>query len=103
MTDTPRRRPPVLAVTVLLLAAGSAGAVEPEGRRRGLVTTYREAARPARQVTRLEPTVALALGEKEAPHPRLPPDGAAVWKGYLNVVRGGKHTFSVRLRGGLTV
>jgi cytochrome c553 len=73
-----------------------------EDLRRGLVTTYRDDARPApAEVTRLEPAIALALGPGEAPHPRLAPGGTAVWRGYLSVLRGGPYRFQVRLRGRL--
>jgi mono/diheme cytochrome c family protein len=69
--------------------------------RRGLVATYRDDARPtAREVVRIEPTVALALKAGEAPHSRLSgTDGTARWQGLLTVARGGKYRFDVRLRG----
>jgi cbb3-type cytochrome oxidase cytochrome c subunit len=73
-----------------------------EDLRRGLVATYRDAAKT--EVQRLEPTVALALKPGEAPHPRL--DGKSekvTWRGYLNVVRGGTYRFRARLRGDLRV
>jgi mono/diheme cytochrome c family protein len=68
---------------------------------RGLVTTYRDAARPTpAEVVCLEPTVALALKADEAPHPRLRTDGgSAAWRGYLDVRQAGAYRFSVRLRG----
>jgi mono/diheme cytochrome c family protein len=69
--------------------------------RRGLVTTYRDNAKPNPvEITRLEPTVALSLKAGESPHPRLAADGGtAVWKGHLNVLRAGKYRFQVMLRG----
>ncbi len=80
---------------------GAGDAPPAEDLKRGLVTTYRDTAKPTpAEAIRLEPTVALALKAGEAPHWRLRGDGGtAVWQGYLNVLRGGKYRFSVRLRG----
>jgi mono/diheme cytochrome c family protein len=88
----------------LLLNAGRAAAAEPkvEDLRRGLVASYRDAAKT--EVQRLEPTIALALKAGEAPHPQL--DGKSekvTWRGYLNVVRGGTYRFRARVRGELRV
>jgi mono/diheme cytochrome c family protein len=101
-----RGRPAALgAALVCYLAAGAvAGAREGPAAadlKRGLVTTYRDAAKPTpAEAVRLEPTVALALKAGEAPDWRLQGDGGtAVWQGYLNVLRGGKYRFQVRLRG----
>jgi cytochrome c2 len=94
-----------LALAAAWLGAGAGGrAEEPpaaEDLRPGLVTTYRDDARPhPTEIVRLEPTVALALGPGEAAHPRLAAEGGTVeWKGYLNVLRGGAYRFRVRLRG----
>ena len=98
------------ALAALALIAAWFGAGEPvraeeppaaEDLRRGLVTTYRDDARPnPTEIVRLEPTVALALGPGEAAYPRLGAGGGAVqWKGYLNVLRGGAYRFRARLRG----
>jgi mono/diheme cytochrome c family protein len=108
----PERRKSRAAGVALALLLGVVGiraghAAEPvvqaEDLRRGLVTTYRDGARPhPAEVVQLEPTVALALKAGEAPDPRLrADDGTVVWKGYLNVLRGGAYRFHVRLRGRL--
>jgi mono/diheme cytochrome c family protein len=100
-----RARPAALgAALVCCLTVGTAGAREgppAEDLKRGLVTTYCDAARPTpAEAVRLEPTVALALKAGEAPDWRLRGDGgSAAWHGYLNVLRGGTYRFSVRLRG----
>jgi cbb3-type cytochrome oxidase cytochrome c subunit len=75
--------------------------IEPENLRRGLVATYRDAAKPTpAEVMRLEPGIALALKAGEAAHPRLRVDGGSVlWQGYVNVLRRGAYRFQVRLRG----
>ena len=80
---------------------GAAAAPEPEDLRRGLITTFQDQARPApSEVVRLEPTIALALKDGEAAHPRLLGDGGTVvWKGYLNVLRSGNYRFQANLRG----
>jgi cytochrome c553/cytochrome c551/c552/mono/diheme cytochrome c family protein len=66
----------------------------------GLVTVYTDKASPPVEITRLEPTVALALHADEAPHPRLRSDGGTVvWKGYINVIRSGNYHFQANLRG----
>jgi mono/diheme cytochrome c family protein len=101
-----RGRPAALgaALVCYLVAAGAGRAGEgpaAEALKRGLVTTYRDAAKPTpAEAVRLEPTVALALKAGEAPDWRLQAGGGtAVWQGYLNVLRGGTYRFSVRLRG----
>jgi mono/diheme cytochrome c family protein len=73
-----------------------AGALRP-----GLLTTYSaEEGTNAISVTRLEPTIALALKAGEAPHPRLPADNGKVhWEGYLNVLRPGDYIFQARVDG----
>lgn len=94
-----------LALAAAWLGAGARGRAEgppaAEDLRPGLVTTYRDDARPhPTEIVRLEPTIALALGPGEAAHPRLTAEGGTVeWKGYLNVLRGGAYRFRVRLRG----
>ncbi len=52
------------------------------------------------EVAQLEPTIALALKDNEAPHPRLPADALTIsWKGHLNILRNGSYRFAVQLRG----
>lgn len=89
-----------LCLLVLSLAQPARG-IEPEELRRGLVATYRDAAKPTpTEVARLEPQIALALAADEAPHPRLRTDGGGVaWRGYVNILRRGSYRFGVRLRG----
>jgi mono/diheme cytochrome c family protein len=81
--------------------ARAADPVDADDLRRGLVATYRDDVRPAQAtVTRLEPAVALALKPGESPNPRLDAGGGtAVWRGYVNVLRGGAYHFRVELRG----
>jgi cytochrome c551/c552 len=76
-------------------------AIEPEDLRRGLVTTYRDTAKPKpAEVVRLEPQIALAMKAGEAPHPRLQTEGGSVtWRGHINILRRGTYRFAVRLRG----
>ncbi len=94
------------AAALLLTACAGRGraadaAPEPEDLHRGLVTVFQDQAKPTpAEVVRLEPTVALALGAGEAAHPSLQADGGTVvWKGYLNVLRGGNYQFQAKLRG----
>jgi mono/diheme cytochrome c family protein len=94
----------LLGVCVALLigcGVGPGRAVEPEDLRRGLVTTWRDAAQPRPgEVVRLEPVIALALKAGEAPHPRLRADGGSVrWQGHVNILRRGAYRFQVLLRG----
>ena len=72
---TRRRASGAAALLLILSSAGWGRAVEPEELRRGLVTTFDDDGKPPAEVVRLEPTVALALGQGEAPHPRLAADG----------------------------
>src|SRR4051812_20534257 len=84
----------------------AATAVEPAELKPGLVATFVESAdgRAGTTVTRLEPTVALALNANETPHPRMRVNALTTWNGHINVIRPGKYTFSATLRGGaLTV
>ncbi len=103
----------VLPVVAVVLAGTTAAAVEPSDLRPGLVATFQgsdprpsappppgSAAPTAPTVTRLEPTVALSLGAGEAPHPKLAGLQSATWKGYVNVVRPGKYTFSANVANG---
>jgi mono/diheme cytochrome c family protein len=106
MSDRFRRRCAGFLVAVAMALSGwekvrGDAPPEPEDLRRGLVTTYRDNARPKPvEIVRLEPTIALALGEGEAAHPQLAADaGTVTWKGYLNVLRAGKYRFRVVLRG----
>ena len=93
------------AVALLALApAGRSKAAdaepEPEALHRGLVTVFTDKATPPVEITRLEPTIAVALHANEAAHPRLRPDGGTVvWKGYINVIRSGDYHFQANLRG----
>lgn len=71
-----------------------------EDLQRGLVATFTEGG----TVTRLEPTVAVALKSGEALHPRLAASGGKYqWTGYLNLLRGGKYRFAAHLQGVVTV
>src|SRR5436309_2555779 len=107
MPDKPEPfSPRLLAPAVLALACAAPPCPaepppQPAALRRGLVTRYKDNAKPApREVVRLEPTVALALGPGEAAHPGLAADGGSVaWTGYLNVPRADTYRFRVRLRG----
>jgi mono/diheme cytochrome c family protein len=86
----------------LTLARTDAGepVVEAEDLRPGLVTTYRDAAPTAIvEITRLEPTIALALKSGESAHPRLTAGGTVHWQGYVNLLRAGDYQFSAKLRG----
>jgi mono/diheme cytochrome c family protein len=79
--------------------------VSPEDLRPGSIITYRDPGKTnAVELTRLEPTIALALKKGEAPHPRLRADGGTVhWQGYVNILRAGPYRFSAVLRGKLRV
>lgn len=89
------------AALAALALAGTARGVEPADLKPGLVTTYSDHADGGtRAVTRLEPTVALAFGKGETAHPALGRGALTVWKGYLNVTRGGKYTFAATAEGG---
>src|SRR5262249_6188600 len=89
---------PALAV---LSFGPAASAVEPSDLKPGLVATYADVRNgPSPGVTRLEPTVALTLAKGETPHPSLETGGVAVWKGYINITRPGKYTFSATVGAG---
>jgi mono/diheme cytochrome c family protein len=92
-----------LPLAALLALAPAAHAVDPSELKPGLVATFTDKQKTG--VVRLEPTVALMLDNwKESAHPRLSPKLETVtWKGYLNVVRGGKYTFSANMQGELLV
>ncbi|HUR55528.1 MAG TPA: c-type cytochrome, partial [Gemmataceae bacterium] len=91
-----------LLVVALLTLVPAARAVDPSDLKPGLVATFTD--QENRSVTRLEPTVALLLGHRESAHPRLSGKLATVtWSGHLNVVRGGKYTFSANMSGQLTI
>jgi mono/diheme cytochrome c family protein len=82
----------------------AAANIDAEDLRSGLVATYRDAGNKPVVITQFEPTIALALGKSEAPHPRLRADGGTIhWQGYLNILRPGTYRFDVRLRGRLRV
>jgi mono/diheme cytochrome c family protein len=95
----------VIALSALIGVAGLARAAgvgdSDEERHSGLVATYRDNAKPTPvEVTRLEPTLALALGNGEAAHPRLAADGGTVhWEGTLNILRAGGYHFQAVVRG----
>jgi mono/diheme cytochrome c family protein len=107
MPATPTTRTTATLALALTLCAptGAPGKdVTPASLSRGLITTYRDAATPPRELTRLEPTVALSLKAGEAPHPRLGADGGTVrWQGYVNITRADTYQFRARLRGKLIV
>lgn len=75
--------------------------VDPENLRPGLVAVFRDSAKPVPcEITRLEPTLALAWKAGETAHPRLTPDGNTVrWEGFLNLPRPGSYQFRIRLVG----
>jgi len=90
----------LLASLAVLSFGAAASAVEPSDLKPGLVATYQDAPSGQRRVTRLEPTVALALAKGETPHPRLDNGAAVAWTGYVNVVRPGKYRFDAIVQGG---
>src|SRR4051794_36686184 len=93
-----------LLALALLPVARVANAIEPSDLKPGLIATCRDATDGAREVTRLEPTVALTLAKGETPHPALGDGGLMTWKGYINITRAGKYSFSATATGGeLTV
>src|SRR5260370_28495383 len=88
-----------LIVVAVNAAPGRAEGPEARELRRGLVASFTGLAR-GQQIMSLEPTVALALKDNEAPHPRLACDEfAAEWAGQINVRPDGTYRFTVRLRG----
>lgn len=91
----------LFVAALLLAAAPAAHAVEPSELKPGLIVTYTGLA--GGEVTRLDPAPAVSLAAGDSVHPRLKGLGTATWKGYVNVVRGGKHRFSATLRGVVSV
>ncbi len=87
-----------LPAALLLAFAPAARAVDPSELKPGLVATYHDGGTAA--VVRLEPTVAVTLGEKETAHPRLGGTTSVEWAGQINVVRAGKYTFAAAVEGG---
>jgi mono/diheme cytochrome c family protein len=89
-----------LAAPGMLAGAGDPP-VEPDELRPGLVTIYRDTAKPTpAEFGQLEPTIALHWKANESAHPRLAADGGTVrWEGYINILRAGVYRFSARLRG----
>ncbi|MCE9566561.1 MAG: c-type cytochrome [Planctomycetes bacterium] len=85
---------PALAV---LFVGSAASAVEPSDLKPGLVASYQDA---NTTITRLEPTVALAFGKDQSPHPKLGELKTVKWSGYVNITRPGKYTFSANLVNG---
>jgi mono/diheme cytochrome c family protein len=75
--------------------------IDADALRPGLITAYSAKVRTsAISVTRLEPTIALALKAGEAPHPRLPADNGKVrWEGHLNILRPGAYQFQATVAG----
>lgn len=88
-----------LTVLVALVTVPTARGVEPADLKPGLVATFADAPEHP-GVTRLEPTVAFAVGKDESPHPRLASGRLVTWKGYVNVVRPGRYTFTANVLGG---
>jgi len=93
---------PAAASAVLFALAPAARAVDPADLTPGLIAKYSQRGRGEAETaaTRLEPTIAIALGAGETAHPRLHATGIVQWRGYVNVVRPGKYTFSARVKGG---
>ncbi|QJX00203.1 c-type cytochrome [Frigoriglobus tundricola] len=91
----------IFLCALALLPSSAARAVEPSDLKPGLIATYTPPGQASGSVTRLEPTVALALNKNEAPHPRLEQLGRATWKGYVNVTRSGKYAFAANVTGGV--
>src|SRR5262245_58596944 len=90
--------PTSLLFAPLLLAAP---AIDPDDLRPGLVAVFRDG---AREVVRLEPTVALNLKPGDAAHPSLSADGGtARWTGHINLIRAGDYRFAAVLHGSLKV
>ncbi|MFO0804558.1 MAG: c-type cytochrome [Gemmataceae bacterium] len=91
-----------LPAVLVLVCANANFAAEPADLRPGLVATYSEFADGPSgvQITRLEPTVAFTLGEKDTPHPRMKRNALNRWQGHLNIVRAGKYTFTATAEGG---
>jgi len=90
------------AALAALVLASAARAVEPADLKPGLVATYQDftSGEEPPKVVRLEPTVALALGDGHSPHPRLATGFDTAWKGYINITRAGKYTFGGVSEGG---
>jgi mono/diheme cytochrome c family protein len=90
-----------VGVSVLLLNPEQGRGEGPKAKelQRGLIATFTDPARH-QQLLSLEPAVALALEDNEAPHPRLASEEfAAEWTGYVNIRPKGSYRFAVRLRG----
>jgi mono/diheme cytochrome c family protein len=93
-----RQLPFVLTLVLIFPLPARAADVDVDDLSPGLVTTYCDDAGLA--LSRIEPTVALALKAGEAPHPRLTAkDTTARWEGYVNVLRPGIYRFSATLLG----
>lgn len=86
-----------LSLLALCLSAVMVSAVEPAELKPALVATFTAG---KESVTRLEPTVALALAAGESTHPRLSAISNATWKGYINITRPGKYSFSANVLNG---
>jgi mono/diheme cytochrome c family protein len=95
----------VVGLVLVLLGLGRAAArdVDVDDLQPGLVTTYRDTAKPtANEIIQLEPTIALAMKAGEASHPRLAADGGTVrWQGYIKILRPAAYRFDAVLRGEL--
>jgi len=75
--------------------------IDADALRPGLIATYTGGrGTDTVSVTRLEPTIALALKAGESPHPRLAMEnGNARWEGYLKILRAGEYHFKAQVRG----
>lgn len=92
-----------LVALALLAPVTGARAIEPADLKPGLIANYSDVRGgiDSPNVTRLEPTVALTLASKtETPHPKLDSGGIMTWRGYINITRAGKYTFSATTAGG---
>ena len=91
----------IVAATGTCRAATPQSPIDPEALLPGLIATCRDDARAGNvEIVQREPSLALAYGPEEAPHPRLSPKGGTVrWAGYLHVLRAGPYRFRVVLRG----
>ena len=90
---------PTLAIFAFTHAAR---AVEPSDLKPGLIATFSEVP-DGTSVTRLDPTVAFTLGEKETPHPRMKSSSHSRWQGHINILRPGIYTFDATIQGGTLI
>jgi cytochrome c2 len=90
----------LVASFAVLPFASAARAVEPGDLKPGLIASYVDFHNSSIHATRLEPTVAIALGKGETPHPRLRSGGFMTWEGYINIVRPGTYRFDANALAG---